>query len=332
MLRVGIIGSGFMGLTHGEAYAQLDDVAIAGFVGKGEANRQKLAAQFGTKDYPSMEALLDAEEVDVLDICTPTHLNVEMVRIAAQAKKAILVEKPVALTVEDAEEIQGIVEEEGITAMVGHVVRFWPEYATIREIVAAGQIGDARLASATRICQPPDWTGWYQDPKLSGGVPVTLMIHDFDFCNWLFGRPIEVTAAGHKNDLGAYDDLHAVVRYPNGVSATFRGSICMAEGYPFTMALRVCADAGAVEFVFRAGINLENRQDAQSDFILYKGGQPSVPEVDRTDAYVREIDYFLRALRERRQPEVGTIGEAALALRTAWAAIESADTDAPVCV
>ena len=330
MLKVGVIGSGFMGLTHGEAYAQLDDVAIAGFVGKGEANRQKLAAQFGTRDYPSMEALLDAEEVDVLDICTPTHLNVEMVRNAAQAKKAILLEKPVALTVEDAEEIQGIVQEAGVTSMVAHVVRFWPEYATIREIVTGGQIGNIHLATATRVCQPPDWTEWYQDPKQSGGVPVTLMIHDFDFCNWLFGRPIEVTAAGHKNGLGAYDDLHVLVRYPNGVSATFRGSICMAGGYPFTMGLRVCGDAGAVEFIFRAGINLENRQEAQSDFILYRGGQPSVPEADQTDAYVREIDYFLQALREGREPGISTIDEAVLALRTAWAAIESADTEAPV--
>ena len=330
MLRVGIIGSGFMGVTHADAYAQLDDVSIAGFVGKGETNRKKLAAQFNTRDYPTIEALLAAQDVDVVDICTPTHLNVDMVRVAAQAKKAILIEKPVALNVADAVEIQRLVSNAGVPVMVAHVVRFWPEYAKIREIVTGGQIGHVRLATATRICQPPDWTPWYEDPKQSGGVPVTLMVHDLDFCNWLFGPPQDVTAAGHKNDLGAYDDIHALVRYGGGVSVGFRSSISMPEGYPFTMGLRVTGDAGAVEFTFRAGINIENRHEAQSDFTLYRDGKPSVPEVEKVDAYVLEIGHFLDALRAGRQPEVGTLEEATLALRTAWAAIESADSGATV--
>jgi len=325
MLKVGVIGSGFMGLTHGEAYQQLHDVAVAGFVGKGAANRTKLAAQFGTRAYTTMEALLAAEEVDLIDICTPTHLNVDMVRAAAAAGKAILLEKPAALTVAQAEEIQQIVQSAGVPIMVAHVVRFWPEYEKIHEIASTGQLGCLRRASATRICQPPDWTPWYEDPSQSGGVPVTLMIHDFDFANWLFGDPAWVMASGHKNPQGAYDDMHALVAYRSGASASFRGSISMPAGYPFTMALRVTGDTGAADFTFRAGINLENRQEAQSDFVVYRQGEPSVPEVETQDAYVREIGYFLECLRKQRAPQIGTLPQATLALRVACAGIESAD-------
>ena len=333
MVKVGIVGSGFMGLTHAEAYAQLQDVAIVGFVGRGEANRRKLAANYGTSDYPTMESMLAAADVDVLDICTPTHLNLQMVRTAAGARKPILLEKPVARTVEEAEEIQRIVADAGVPCMVAHVVRFWPQYERIRDIVNSGQIGAPRLACAQRICQPPDWTSWYEDPKRSGGVPVTLMVHDLDFCNWLFGKPAHVVASGHKNALGGYDDMDALVRYASGVAATFRSSIAMPPPYPFTMSLRVTGDEGVIEYIFRAGVNVENREHGQNDFILYRNGEASVPPADDRDAYVREIDYFLRCLREGTAPAIGMLEEATLALRTAWAAIESAEQGAAaVCI
>ncbi len=287
MINVGIVGSGFMGVTHAEAYRQLDGVCIAGFVGRGETNRKKLARQFHTSDFPGLESLLADADVDVVDICTPTHLNVEMIRLAAAARKAILVEKPVARTVAEAEEIQRIVAEAGVPCMVAHVVRFWPQYEKIQQIVSAGEIGTPRLACAQRICQAPDWTRWYEDPSQSGGVPVTLMIHDLDFCNWLFGKPAQVLASGHKNDLGAYDDINALVTYDSGVAATFRSSISMPPPYPFTMSLRVTGEAGAIEYIFKAGVNVENREHGINDFILYRNGEATLPKVDERDAYLR---------------------------------------------
>ncbi len=330
MFKIGIVGSGFMAVTHAEAYKQIPDARIVGFVGKGEANRRRRAQEYDTRDFPTIAALLEEADPDVVDICTPTHLNVEMTRAAAQAGKAILLEKPIALDLDAAAEIQRLAADAGVTLMVAHVIRFWPEYARIAEIVRAGDIGRPYAAAADRICQPPDWTTWYADPNKSGGVAVTLMIHDFDFCNSLFGPPQRVFASGRRNALGAFDHLHACVVYPSGVTASFRGSISMPAGYPFTMSLRVTGDAGAAEFVFRAGINLENRQEAQSDFILYRGGQPSIPSCDPRDAYLAEIEYFLNCLRDGRAPEIGTIEEATLALRTARAAMEAAETGAVV--
>jgi len=330
MLKVGIVGSGFMGLTHGNAYQQIADVSIAGFVGKGEANRRKRAEEFGANEYPSLEAMLDAEDLDIVDICTPTHLNVEMVRRAAEAGKAILLEKPVARTLAEAEEIRGIVDQAGVPTMVAHVLRFWPEYVKIKELMDSGAIGRPRLASAARICQPPDWTAWYPDPAQSGGVAVTLMIHDFDFCNWLFGVPQEVTAAGHRNEFGAPEDMHVLVRYPDDVAVSFRGSMSMPGGYPFTMALRATGAAGALEFIFRAGVNLENPGEAQSEFMLYRDGKASAPEIEPGDGYLGEIEHFVGCLRDGRPIEIGTVAEATVALRVALAANRSAETGTPV--
>lgn len=332
MLKVGIIGSGFMGLTHGNAYKQLEDVEIAGFVGAGEANRRKRAQEFNTRHYSSLDALLDAEDVDIIDICTPSHLNVPMVQTAAAAGKAILLEKPVALNLDEAAQIRDMVDNSGVTLMVAHLLRFWPEYVKARELVAGGQLGTPRLASAARICQPPDWATWYPDPARSGGVALVLLVHDIDFCNWLFGAPREVTAAGHQNALGAWDDLHILVRYHSGVAVSFRGSMIMPAGYPFTMQLRVRGDDGGLEYIFRAGVNLEDPGSAQSEFTLYKDGVPTQPELSTVDGYLGEIKYFVECVRAGLAPELGTIEESTLALRTALAANESAASGKPVAV
>ena len=131
-MRVGIVGTGFMGVTHAAGWAETE-ATIAGFVAKTAANAQTLAEQYGTRVYPNFEAMLT--NVDVVDICTPTHLHHPQVLKAAAAGKDIVCEKPLARTVAQAQEMIAACESAGVKLLVAHVVRFFPEYAQARVLI-----------------------------------------------------------------------------------------------------------------------------------------------------------------------------------------------------
>src|SRR5574341_901015 len=137
-MRVGIVGAGFMGTTHAAGWAETP-AEIVGFTAQTQQESGALAEQYNTKVYPDLDTLL--ADVDVLDICSPTHLHHEMALKAAAAGKHIVCEKPLARTTEQAQEILNACHKTGVQLLVAHVVRFFPEYALAHSAVAEGQIG-----------------------------------------------------------------------------------------------------------------------------------------------------------------------------------------------
>ena len=125
-MKIGIAGSGFMGSTHAAAWAETE-AQITGIVAETTQEAQSLADQYGARVYLDFEALLS--DVDVIDICTPTHLHNQMVIQAAAYGKQIICEKPLARTVEQAQQMVSACQEAGVHLLVAHVVRFFPEYA-----------------------------------------------------------------------------------------------------------------------------------------------------------------------------------------------------------
>ena len=140
----------------------------------------RVAALCGADAIDDLYAPLERSDVDVVDICLPTPLHREAAERAFAAGKHVLLEKPIALTLEDAEAIVAAAERAGRLLVVGLVLRFWPEYVELRRIAASGELGRPLAASAQRLSPPPGWNDWMIDPARSGGVCVDLMVHDFD--------------------------------------------------------------------------------------------------------------------------------------------------------
>jgi len=122
-MRVGIVGTGFMGATHAAGWANTP-VTIAGFVTKELLSGERLAAEYGGRIYDDLATML--EDVDVVDVCAPTHRHYEIVLTAASAGLDILCEKPLARTISQAQEMIAACQEAGVKLMVAHVVRFFP--------------------------------------------------------------------------------------------------------------------------------------------------------------------------------------------------------------
>ncbi|HEX5943007.1 MAG TPA: Gfo/Idh/MocA family oxidoreductase, partial [Anaerolineales bacterium] len=119
-MKVGIVGVGFMGTTHAAGWAETP-AEIVGFTAETQTEAGALSKQYMTTVYPSLEDMLP--DVDVVDICSPTHLHYEMALKAAAAGKHIICEKPLARTTKQAREIVRACQKAGVQLLVAHVVR-----------------------------------------------------------------------------------------------------------------------------------------------------------------------------------------------------------------
>jgi predicted dehydrogenase len=332
MFKVAVVGAGFMGQTHSDGYAKMKDVKIAGIVDKMEEPRKALAAKHGAKDFETLDQCLNELNPDFVDICVPTNFNLPLVRETAAAKKDMVLEKPIALTLKEADEIIKIVEAASVKFMVAHVLRFWPDYVLMKKLFSEGKIGKPLSAMAQRVCCAPPQTRWYRDPKMGAGAVLNLVIHDFDTLNWFFGKPTRVYATGHWGEFGALDDLTCTISYPNGVDACVEGSFLMPFRWPFTMGLRVLGDKGALEFLFRASLNLEEREKARKELVLVTATDATELKSEDKDGYHAELEYFVECLKANKHPETITPADARLALEVGLACVKSVKTGKPVAI
>lgn len=326
MIRVGLIGAGYIGEVHAEAWSRIPKAKLVAVTAKRWENAARLARRFGARAHREAESLL--ADVDVADVCVPTFLHERFVVMAALAGKHVLCEKPLALSLSAADRIIEVVERARIKFMVAHVMRFWPEYRVIKALVDEGKIGRLLCISVQRVAQAPTWAQWLHDPERSGGVALDLMIHDLDFVSWLSGTPIAVYARGLQAQNGVPDHVLATVSYESGCEAFVEGSWRMPTGFPFTIALRALGTGGCVEFFFRAWGGLKRRLGVQRTLVLFTPGKP--PEqlpVEDKDPYAAEVEYFADCVLECRDPTLVTPSEARAAVALSLAVRESLQSD-----
>jgi predicted dehydrogenase len=340
MVRVGLAGLGFMGGTHAQCYAALPDAELVAVADAEADRREKFAQTYGAKPCASVEQML-SEPIDMVDICLPTYLHRESVEAAAAAKKHILCEKPMALTLAECDAMIEAAKKAGVQFMVGHVIRFWPEYMVIKEILDSGRFGKVRWASASRLSPPPAWSWdhWIFDPNRSGGAVLDLHIHDLDFLAWILGKPKAVFAAGVKGKRGGLDSVWTTtIGHPTGAVGFAEGSLEMAADVPFMMGLKVNLEGGTIEF---------NSGQSPSLLVAPAGGGVEHPEVPQPEApsaasagtagniqalggYFTEVQYFVNCLEQGKTPDRVTPQDARLAVELCLAAAKSAETGQPV--
>ncbi|GAB3760801.1 Gfo/Idh/MocA family protein [Microlunatus parietis] len=215
---VGMIGAGAIAGAHLPAWLSLgvrvlvytkdDPSPLLNRVGGGEA-------------VGSLDELLAS--VDAVDVCTPTTTHAELVRAAAAAGRDVLCEKPFALSSADAESMITACADAGVQLYPAHVVRYFSEYVTMHDAVAAGKIGEIAVQRFTRAGSRP-LRPWYLDDALSGGLVVDQSIHDLDFARWNAGEVATVFA----RDTGA--DPAVPVRSTQVILTHTNGAISYVNG------------------------------------------------------------------------------------------------------
>ncbi len=330
MVSIGIVGSGYMGRTHAEACQKLDEVIVKAIVSRKIENAKALANKCGARAYTSLEEMLKVEDIDIVDICYPTFCHRDLAVEAAKAGKHILLEKPLASDLEEADEIKKAVEEAGVRIMIAHVLRFVPAYQVMRDAVVEGKIGHIQLVSMVRVVPHRDQTKdkslassgeWSLDPHLYGGAVMDFNIHDFDYICWLMGKPKSIYSKGLKSAHGAWDHVITLIEYGDNKIACSETSFDTPEGYIY-MHVTIKGDKGCLDFT--------TKPEPAVTAYYYNGRKPETLPIPDRDPFADEIEYFIRCLNENREPEFITFDEARNALRMCLAATESMENNEPV--
>jgi predicted dehydrogenase len=327
MVKIAIIGAGFIGEVHANCYLRIANAHIVGIVDKVKEKGIRLADKLQTKYFSDIDYLLNNENVDAIDICTPTFLHADMAIKAANAKKNVFCEKPIALTIKDADEMIRIINKNKVKGMVGHVLRFWPEYIKVKEIIESKSLGKPLHAFCERLAVMPDWHEgeWGFNEKYSGGAAIDFHIHDLDYLIWLFGKPKLVNSQGvHNPKLGGFTHIATNIEFENGEVGLAECGWNFVGNFPFTMVLRVLCENGVIDWIFRAGKNVEERLH-KSDLTIYKrNGSIQTIEVEQKDAFLAECEYFINCIDKNIPIENSTMEDGKKALELAIIATESA--------
>lgn len=186
--RVGVVGAGAIAHEHLAAWHQIGMQLRVFATGTRAA---VVAAQYGAVVSPDLTSLIAWSHV--VDVCVPTGAHPQIVAAAAAASRPVVCEKPLALSHVEAVGMISICERAGIQLYPAHVVRFSAQYAAARRAVRAGVIGRPTLLRLSRRGPVPP-QAWLSDERLSGGVLLDLMIHDFDYARWVAGEVATVSA------------------------------------------------------------------------------------------------------------------------------------------
>lgn len=319
-MRVGLVGAGFMGGVHLNAYAAIPEVEVVGVADARIESAEAGAAIVGARPYGSYEELVAAEDVELVDVCLPTAFHRDIaVRAAAEGRHVIL-EKPISRTIEDAQEILDAFSGEGPRLFVGHVVRFFPEYVGIKEKIVAGDLGTVGVVRTSR--RSPllfGWNDWYADWRISGGVLLDLVIHDFDFLRWALGEVERVYARGVLgHEYNRLDYALTTLRFESGAIAHVEGH----WGFPgpFNYSIEVAGSHALLTADSREPASLELIGGAADDVVdLATGKSP----------YEAELAHFVRCISTGEEAIVEG-RDAYEALRIGLAATESVLSGKPV--
>ena len=318
MIRIGLLGAGGMGNVHGRHYRNVPDVKVLFW----DADAERRDAFVRRWDYECAQSLDDLiTRSDALDVCLPTDLHLEMGRRAIAAGRALLVEKPAAKSFEDAIALYREAEKAGVPYMVGHVVRFFPEYAKAHHDVVSGGIGRPAVARLRRGgLAPTGANSWFMDHSRSGGVLLDLATHDFDWLRWTLG---EVTLVNSRS-LGAHtgtgpDYALTVLSFDSGAIAHVESTWMDPGGSRMTF--EVCGSDGMIEWDSRSTPSLKTQ-------LVGKSFNES-PLAPADDPYFKELSAFVQYVRDGGDAPVSGL-DGALAVGISLTALASAREGRPL--
>lgn len=286
MIKIGLIGVGGISGAHIPAWDEMEDAELVALC---DIRPEQTKKYPNKRHYSSLDEMLKAENLDILDICLPTFLHVEYSIKALENGVNVICEKPVSLNQNEATRIYSIAEKNNVKFMIAHVLRFWPEYEFIKELYENKKYGKLISGSMSRLSNIPKWSwdGWMTDEKRSGLVPFDLHIHDLDFLIYAFGKPVKISGSREKRT--NQDVLCALYDY--GDFYVTAEAAWYNSPYPFTMKFRfqfekaiVAWENGIMKVYESEGRIFEVDSDLGADT-----GDIDLPH---SNAYANELRYF----------------------------------------
>lgn len=313
MTKIAIVGAGGMGHVHARHYKRVEGVTI-GVCDHDPARAQKMASDLELSPLASFQDAL--AWADAIDLCVPNDVHARLALEALDKGLHTFVEKPLATNVQDGIEVVELAESKGLQLMVGHVVRFFPEYRKAHDIVQTGTLGKIASVRMRRGGGLPR-TEWFLDHSRSGGVLVDLAAHEYDWLLWTLGPASHLFArsVATKTDVGPDYGL-CTITFKSGAVAHVEATWMDPSG--FRTHFEICGSDGMIQHDSRRSASLTSFSDGGT----YRYESPLVAD---DDPYYLQLRAFAHAIKTGTVvPVTGRDGLAALTV--AMAARESAKT------
>ncbi|HHX39554.1 MAG TPA: Gfo/Idh/MocA family oxidoreductase [Armatimonadetes bacterium] len=344
-MNIGIIGLGFMGSTHFRAVQQVPGARVSALCdsiqkrldGDWRDIRGNIGESAGIVDLSGINKYLEVDkfladpEIDLVDVCLPTPFHRDIAIRAMEAGKHVLVEKPIALTLEDADAMVEASRRTGKKLMVGQVVRFFPEFDFVKQTVAGGEYGALLGVHLKRVISKPSWSagGWFNDAKQTGGIVLDLHIHDSDFIRHLIGTPDAVQCSGVVSPGGEVVYIAAQYLFEGrNVTATANSGAIASPTVVFEQGYDVYLEKATIRY---------NSQD-EAPVTLYTDEGKQAVDLKKAvglaspDGWVNEIAYAVKCLSEGKEPELLAGQSARDSMYLCLKELESVATGKPVKV
>ena len=311
MIRVGIAGIGFMGMTHYLAYQKIRGVKVAALC---EQDAKRLAGDWrsikgnfgpagevmdlsGVARYANLDEMIADPTLDLIDCCLPPAAHAAVTIAALQAGKHVFCEKPIALRPADAARMVDAAEKAGKLLMIGHVLPFFPEYKFAYEAISGGKYGRLLGGHFKRVISDPAWLPDFYNPAKVGGPMLDLHVHDAHFIRLVFGMPKAVHSVGTmRGEVAERFSTQFLYDPPKMVTAA--SGVIDQQGRPFTHAYEIYLEKATLFFDYMA---LPAVGDAAVPVtVLLDNGKVLRPKLSGggpTDAFFAELSEVLRAVR-----------------------------------
>jgi predicted dehydrogenase len=248
MVRIGIVGIGFMGRIHFLASQRLRGAKVTAVCSRDPAKRAgdwtNTRGNFGpepgrvdlagVKTCAEFDQMLADPDIDLIDICTVTDQHFPLALQALKAGKHVLVEKAIALGTQDADAMVAAARTAGKLLMVAHVLPFFPEFKYAAQVIGSGEYGKLRAAHFNRLISKPDWSANISDVEKTGGPAVDLHIHDTHFIGLVCGVPKLVFSVGTLEGNAVSYLTTSYLYGPGGPAVTCSSGALTMSGRAFT--------------------------------------------------------------------------------------------------
>lgn len=300
-MRAGVIGIGAMGQHHVRIYSEMEDVELVGISDISKSRVNELSGQYGVKGYTDHMQLLK-QDLDVVSIVVPTTLHKLIGFDAINAGVNILMEKPIADTLENARELTDAAKSAGIKLMVGHIERFNPAVMKLKEIIESDVLGKIVSICTRRV-------GPYNPRIRDVGVILDIGVHDIDVISYLYGKRVNEVYAIAGANIHSMDDHAAIMlRFDH----EFSGLVEVNWLTPHKVRKLTAIGLKGVAYLDYLDQTLEVHDE---DWIRKA-------KIEKEEPLKKELEYFINAILTNKEPKPS--GDDGIhALEVAMAAIES---------
>ena len=317
-LRVGVIGLGMMGMTHLDIYARMDGVEVVAISdaiqarldgssqaqgnisGQAKGSVEKVNA----KQYLNGIDLIKDKNVDLVDVCVGTNLHFNFVQEALSKGKHVLVEKPLARTYSEAQQIVSLAKNSSKNIMSAMCLRYWPAWVWLKKVIDDKRYGRCLSLSCKRQTNHPGGL-FYSSEEECGGALLDLHIHDTDFINCCFGVPDAVFSQGYKGPSGGFDHVSTNYIYSgNKINPLViaEGTWTMQEGYGFNMSYTANFEKATACYLLDQDETLK---------VFQSGHEPELVKLSEGMGYEYEIQAFVDEIMTDKSTDIDLLNQAA---------------------